>query len=86
MSNHRKAMTFLYVGVLMALIAADWHWYAGKYPDGSFILRLPYIKILYLVYLVIMAVCLIAAGNFFWKDRPRKTGHLKREKHLGERR
>ena len=29
--SEKRAQTFLYIGVLLALIAADWHWYLGEF-------------------------------------------------------
>lgn len=80
MKNHKISMACLYAGVLMALIAADWYWYAGKYPNESFVLKLPYIHMIYAAFLVIMAGCFAAAAIFSWKDRPRHTGNKKRRK------
>lgn len=84
MNNHKISIACLYAGVLMALIAADWYWYAGKYPEESFVLQLPFLSIIYVVYLVIMVLCFAAAGIFSWKDRPKHTGHPKKGSRKGE--
>ena len=31
--SEKRAQTFLYIGVLLALIAADWHWYLGEFAE-----------------------------------------------------
>ena len=31
--SEKRAQTFLYMGVLLTLIAADWHWYLGEFPE-----------------------------------------------------
>ncbi len=62
-----KAQTFLYFGILLALIAVDWHWYAGQFPDESFVLRLPFIGAVYVLWLAAIAVCFAASILLFWK-------------------
>ena len=39
--SEKRAQTFLYMGVLLTLIAADWHWYLGEFPEESFVAGLP---------------------------------------------
>ncbi len=33
--SEKRAQTFLYMGVLLTLIAADWHWYLGEFPERA---------------------------------------------------
>ena len=42
--SEKRAQTFLYIGVLLALIAADWHWYLGEFASESFVTGLPFMK------------------------------------------
>ncbi len=65
----KKAQTFLYFAILMLLIAVDWHWYARRYPDESFLLQLPFIQLIYVLWLAAAAVCFGASILLFWKVR-----------------
>lgn len=65
----KKAQTFLYFGILMLLIAVDWRWYAQRYPDESFLLQLPFVQLIYALWLAAVAVCFGASILLFWKVR-----------------
>ena len=39
---NKRAQIFLYFGFLLALAAVDWHWYAKRFPQESFLLGLPF--------------------------------------------
>ena len=75
----KKAQTFLYFGILMLLIAADWHWYVQRYPNESFLLQLPFIQPVYALWLLAAAVCFAASILLFWKVR--KEERAQRHRH-----
>ncbi len=75
-----KAQTFLYFGILLALIAVDWHWYAGQFPDESFVLRLPFIGAVYVLWLAAIAVCFAASILLFWKAGKEQQIHRRRHR------
>ena len=66
--TEKRAQTFLYFGVLMALIAADWHWYLGA---------------VYVLWLAAMVLCFVGSLVFFWKTRKQEEAyqHKKRKQH-----
>lgn len=49
--SEKRAQTFLYMGVLLTLIAADWHWYPGEFPEESFVAGLPVMKVVYVLWI-----------------------------------
>lgn len=73
--SEKRAQTFLYIGVLLGLIAADWHWYLGEFSGESFVTGLPFIKAVYVLWIAAIIVCLMASGIFFWKLRKQEAAY-----------
>ena len=58
--SEKRAQTFLYMGVLLTLIAADWHWYLGEFPEESFVAGLPVMQVVYVLWIAAIVICLSA--------------------------
>lgn len=76
----KMAQVFLYVGILLTLAALDWHWYAERFPDESFVLGLPFIQVVYVLWLAAIAVCFAACIILFWKARSQQQTHRRRHR------
>lgn len=70
----------LYMGALMLVLTADWHWYAGRYPQGNVLLRAELYPLIYGAFLVAIGGCFGAAIYFGRKARPRLTGQKHKRK------
>ena len=73
--SEKRAQTFLYMGVLLTLIAADWHWYLGEFPEESFVAGLPVMKVVYVLWIAAIVICLAASAVFFWKLRKQEAAY-----------
>ena len=82
--SEKRAQTFLYMGVLLTLIAADWHWYLGEFPEESFVAGLPVMKVVYVLWLAAIVICLAASAVFFWKLRKQEAAYTRKNKHRRE--
>ena len=78
--SEKRAQTFLYIGVLLALIAADWHWYLGEFAGESFVTGLPFMKAVYVLWIGAIIICLAASGVFFWKLRKQEAAYTRKNK------
>ena len=67
--DERRAQKFLYFGVMMALIAADWIWYAQTFPHESPVWKLPFLPVIYAVWTGGTVFCFAA-----WLVLYRKAG------------
>lgn len=76
----RISQACLYMGALLAVLFADWHWYAGHYPAGNALLRAEFYPIIYTVFFAAAIGCFAAAICLKQKARPRQTGHEKRKR------
>lgn len=76
--SEKRAQTFLYMGVLLTLIAADWHWYLGEFPEESFVAGLPVMKVVYVLWIAAIVICLAASAVFFWKLRKQEAAYTAR--------
>ena len=82
--SEKRAQTFLYIGVLLALIAADWHWYLGEFAGESFVTGLPFMKVVYVLWMAAIVLCLAVSGVFFWKLRKQEAAYSRKNKHKRE--
>lgn len=72
------AKVCLYFGVLLSLTALDWWWYAQRFQDESFVLGLPFIDAVYVLWLTATAACFAACAVLFRKaGRERKKQEKK---------
>lgn len=78
--SEKRAQTFLYIGVLLALIAADWHWYLGEFAGESFVTGLPFMKAVYVLWIGAIIICLAVSGVFFWKLRKQEAAYTRKNK------
>lgn len=72
--SEKRAQTFLYIGVLLALIAADWHWYLDEFAGESFVTGLSFMKVVYVLWIGAIIICLAVSayfsGSFGSRRRP----------------
>lgn len=73
--EEKRAQTCLYFGVLLGLIAADWHWYLGRYAGESVVAQLPFTPVIYVLWLAAVALCLGASVVFFWRARKQEAAY-----------
>lgn len=83
--TEKRAQTFLYFGVLMALIAADWHWYLGEVSGESFVTALPFMGAVYVLWLVAVVLCFGASAVLFWKTRKQEEAYQHKKRKLKHR-
>ena len=76
----RKAQVFLYAAILLALTAADWSWYAQRFPNESFVLQLPFIQVVFILWVAAAAACFLSSILLFWKARREQQTHRRRHR------
>ncbi|MCI8374983.1 MAG: hypothetical protein HFI29_06060 [Lachnospiraceae bacterium] len=78
--QERIFQTCLYMGALLLVLAADWHWFAGRCPQGNYLLRTELYPVIYGGFLAAIGGCLGAAVYFGRKARPKLTGRRHKRK------
>ena len=77
--QERIFQTCLYMGALLLVLLADWHWFAGRCPQGNQVLGAELYPLIYGAFFAAIGGCFGAAAYFGKKTRPRVTG--RRNKH-----
>ncbi len=70
----------LYMGALLLVLIADWHWYAGRYPQGNSVLKAELYPLIYGAFLAATGTCFVGAIYFGRKAGPRVMGHRNKKK------
>lgn len=75
----RISQACIYMGALLSVLSADWHWYARHYPSGNVLLGAEFYPAIYVMLFVAAIGCFAAAACLKQKAKPRQTGHEKRK-------
>ena len=78
--QERIFQTCLYMGALLLVLLADWHWFTGRCPQGNQVLGAELYPLIYGAFFVFIGGCLGAAVYFGRKARPRVTKHRNKRK------
>lgn len=70
----------LYIGVLLLVLLADWHWYAGRFPQGNSILKVELYPLIYGAFFMAIGGSLGTAAYFGRKAQSKVTGHRNKRK------
>ncbi len=69
------AKVCLYFGVLLTLAALDWWWYAQRFQNESFVLELPFIQAVYILWIAVTAGCFAVSAVLFRKAAKEQQAH-----------